>query len=231
MAKQHEATKTVVTTSEMALAFYEAFDLYFNNQPKPMTVKILLAHWALETGWGKSMYCNNVGNAKSRKGDGFDYCYFACNEVLSKVHAERLAEIAPKTARITRYRTDNRCIIWFYPNHPWCRFRAFDTLSEGAYDHLKLLVRRFGLAWAQVVSGNAEQYSRALKAQHYYTADEAHYTKAITSIVRGFDDIELPQEPLISEAERKKILAVVGASLDKMSRLAVTKIDDSDPQS
>lgn len=216
MAKEHVTTRTQVNVQQMATAFYDAYSRFLNSCPKPESVKILLSHWALETGWGKAMRCYNVGNAKSRDGDGYDYCYFACNEILTRASAERFHAHAPNTTKITKYRSDDRCVIWFYPRHRWSRFRAFDNLYEGAYDHLKLLIRRFGLAWQPLVNGNVEAYSRMLKAQRYYTADEPVYTKTIKAVFSMFEDIELPEQPMFTEREREQVLNNVALSLARL---------------
>ena len=193
MVEELKAEKTIVTMQQMALAFYEAYYLYFNSWPKPESIKILLSQWALETGWGKSMWCYNIGNAKSRPGDGHNWCFFKCNEVIKKSTAERLQASSPSTAKITSYRSDGLCIVWFYPKHAWSRFRAFKTLDDGVYDHLRMVVQNFNKAWPYVVKGDPTKYSKALKRQGYYTADEASYTKTLRSI---YDNLSVDAPPI-----------------------------------
>lgn len=213
MGNEHPATKTTASVEQMAEAFYKAYFTYLNDCPKPDSIKIVLSHWALETGWGKSMRCYNVGNAKSREGDGYDYCFFACNEILDSSLARWLQCESPETVKITSHRADGKCVVWFYPKHPACRFRAFDCLYAGAYDHLKLLIQRFDKAWHYIVSPDVAAFSAALKAQRYYTADEVSYTKTLTSVFRMFDSVKLPTGPMFTAQERANLLNQVALSL------------------
>lgn len=216
------AVKTEVTIQDMATAFYRAYYSFLRSHPKPESVKILLSHWALETGWGKSMWCYNVGNAKSTGVSG-DWCFFKCNEILRTKSAEFQVARDPNLAKITTRRA-NSCIVWFYPKHPYTRFRAFKTLEEGVYDHLKMLVRTFTLAWPFVVAGDPVAYSKALKRQKYYTADEAQYTKVLRSVYSKFDKIELPIRPMFSEGEKEQMRNEVCLSLRAMSAEALEAV-------
>ncbi len=101
------------------------------------------------------MHCWNIGNAKSREGDGYNWTNFRCWEVIK----------------------DRK--TWFDPPHPQTRFRAFDTLEEGAVDYLKMLHERFFLSWPAVESGDPKEFAHLLKRQGYYTADEGEYASAL----------------------------------------------------
>jgi len=211
-----KAEKTKVTPQQMALALYAAYWKYFHSWPKKDSIKILLAQWALETGWGKSMWNFNVGNAKSQPGEGHDWCYFKCNEILQRNMAEKLQSDDPSRVKITSHRSDGTCITWFSPKHPWSCFRAFGTLEEGTYDHLKMVVNRFNKAWPFVEMGYPEAYSHALKQQRYYTADESSYTRTLKKVFKKLDSLELPEEPVLNEEERQRVLNQVGISLAEM---------------
>lgn len=219
MSEELEAVRTPVTKQQMAIAFYEAYWRYFNSWPKKDSIRILLAQWALETGWGKSMWCYNVGNAKSRPNDGYDWCFYKCNEIIAKSTAERLQATSPATAKITSYRSDGLCVIWFYPKHAWSRFRAFRALDAGVYDHLVLVVKKFDKAWPYVVRGDPAEYSRALRRQGYYTADEAAYTKTLKGVFDMLASIELPDRPLLTEEERREALNTTALSLQNIVEL------------
>ncbi len=216
MAEELKAEKTNVSVQEIAIEMTLAYWRYFRSWPKKNTIKILLAQWALETGWGKHMWCYNIGNAKSREGDGHDYCFFACNEILSEHASRALQAEDPERVKITSTRSNGTCIVWFYPKHPWCRFRAFRSLSEGVYDHLKMVVRTFDKAWPHAVDGDPRAYSRALKLQKYYTADEASYTKTLVAVFNKLDSLEVPLGPIIPEEERQRVMNSVALSLQDM---------------
>jgi hypothetical protein len=208
--------KTPVSRQAVLEALWGAWMVYFNSIPKRESVWVLLSQWALETGWGASMHCYNMGNVKSREGDGYDYTYFACNEILSKASAERFQAKDPQHAKITSYRNDGTAIIWFYPDHPGCRFRAFHNLQEGALDHLAILVKKFYKAWAAVAEGDPAKFAHLLKVQGYYTADEASYTKTLVSIFQGLAQnkkLNYDALPVLTESEKERIMGMVGMSL------------------
>lgn len=203
--------KTPVTTKEMAEAFVSAWKRYFGEYPKAASIKLLLAHWALETGWGKSMHAYNVGNAKCTDKhieNGYHHQYFACNELLSPKSAEKY--LTDPRAKVTK-KTPEYWEVWFYPDHPACRFLAFKTLEDGVLFYLKLLATRFFKSWPSVLSGDPEQFSKSLRKQGYYTADESQYTNTICKIYRGLV-VEVPAEGInVSEVQ-----AQVSSSLQKM---------------
>lgn len=212
-----EAVRTPATPQDIAFEMYKAYRSFFGNpHPNPDSIRVLMAQWALETGWGKSMWCYNIGNAKSRPGDGYDHCFFRCNEILSRRTAERLAKES-SLATITKYRDDGLCVVWFDPKHRYCRFRAFRDLFDGTYDHLKMLVTIFDESWKYVEAGDPAEYSRALKRQGYYTADERQYTRVLTSVFRKLASIELPKAPLLTEEEAKENMNTVFISLQDIT--------------
>ena len=208
----------------MAEAFYLAYKRYFADYPKPEAIKILLSHWALETGWGKSMWCYNVGNAKAKPGGSYDWCFFRCNEIIDVRLAETMAERDPEHVQITKRYKNGRCITWFEPKHRWSCFRAFRSLEDGAYDHLKLIVQKFDKAWPYVVAGNPERYSRALKGMGYYTADEEQYTRVLKAVYNKFDKIEFPAKPLLTAEERTEAMNLVAFSLQNMTEEALVDV-------
>jgi len=214
--EEFKAERTKVTPQRMALAMYDAYWRYFRSWPNRDTIRVLLAHWALETGWGKWMWCYNVGNVKSHSGDDHDYCFFKCNEILIKPVAERLLVEDPTRVQITSYRSDDTCIVWFLPKHPWSRFRAFKTLEEGVYHHLKLLVQKFNKAWPHAVAGDPEEYCYALKEQRYFTADLSSYKNTFLAVFDKLDALEVPDGPVLTSMEKERVLGSVSLSLTDM---------------
>ncbi len=182
----------------------------------------------LETGL---RHCHNfnLGNVKSRAGDGYDYQFYACNEILEKAGAERLHEADPEHAKISSTRSDGKCIIWFYPNHPGCRFRAFQTLLAGATDYIALLSKRFDKAWPAVDAGDPVEFSRLLRSQGYFTADLAGYTMQIASIFKTFSKLPFDYDalPIMTATERAELDSVIALS---MSDLASSVIENADTE-
>lgn len=185
------ARRTPATAQEVFSALGRAWRSRFSEEAKKESLLVLLAQWALETGRGKSMWNYNIGNVKGRPdgSDGRSWTFFACNEILSVRAANAMVAKAglretgtgEKDAVITSTK-DGMATVWFYPNHPACCFRAFRTLDEGAVDYLELLHRRFASAWPAVLAGDPVQFARLLKAARYYTADENHYARGLSSI-------------------------------------------------
>lgn len=69
-------------------------------------------------------------------------------------------------------------ILWFYPDHHGCKWRAFRTAEDGAkywVDFMK------GKAQQQILSGDINQYAKQLITIRYFTADKDEYTKSLKS--------------------------------------------------
>ncbi len=179
MGNRIEAKTTPVSPAAMQVAMSEAWRRYFGYEPSPKAVRVLLAHWALETAWGRSMVCFNVGNVKAFDTHAdYDYCYFSTWEILPVAQAEAYVRAHPTTARITGTTENGRhARLQLYPDDPGCRFKAYATLADGCAEHLPTLHNRFSRCWPAVLSGDPAEFSRALKSMSYYTADEPTYTR------------------------------------------------------
>ena len=146
---------TKVTPEEMYAAFWSAWKKKFGENPKRVSLLLLLAQWNVETAEGASMHCFNVGNAKSVLGDQYNFTNFRCWEVIKGKK------------------------VWFDPPHPQTRFRAFETLEAGVTDYLDMLHKRFFKSWPAVLDGDPEMFAVLLKKQRYFTADPKEYAKAL----------------------------------------------------
>lgn len=185
------ARRTPASAQEVYSALGRVWRARFGEEPKKESLCVLLSQWALETGRGKSMWNYNLGNIKGKPGGGDGRCwtFFACNEILPVAHANaavakaglRETGTGEKDVAITSTK-NGMAVVWFYPNHVACCFRAYRTLDEGAGDYLALLHRRFASAWPAVLAGDPEQFAKLLKAARYYTADENEYARGLRSI-------------------------------------------------
>jgi hypothetical protein len=151
---------TTAPISEVAAALARAWNDLLGEEPKPESIRVLLAQYGIETGFGKATHCWNLGNTKHVKGDGHGWTMFRCSEVLGSPPKE----------------------IFFEPPHPQTWFRAFPTLDDGAADYLGMLHRRFDKSWPAVLAGSPEQFGHLLKVQGYYTANESAYVGALRRI-------------------------------------------------
>ncbi len=224
------AVRTPHPASEVGEALASVWPLVLGGPPPSRdSVALLLAQWALETGRGKSMYANNLGNVKSRPGDGRSWCFFPCNELLSPAEAQRLVASAPPRedgqgpSAVVTSTPAGKAVVWFYPPHAACRFRAFETLQEGAADYLRLLADRFASAWAHVLVPDPQAFVLALKAKGYFTADVAPYLKAVASLYQEYQALDFSLPPGtgaegscpdgLCQADRSKVLALVSSTL------------------
>ncbi len=157
-----EATKTPVTAVQMFEALRAAWQQMFGEHPRRQSLLVLTAQWAIETGHGRSMWNYNPGNVKSDRTAG-DWCFYACWEILDGKKK------------------------WFYPDSPYCCFRAYPNLTEGTVDYLRELKTRYSRAWYEVIAGSPDAFVRALKAQFYFTGDVDAYAKTVVSLYRQFD--------------------------------------------
>lgn len=158
---------THATPIEVARALRRAWMLLFGAEPSRESVCVLLAQGALETGRWRSMHCWNLGNIKSVPGDGRSWTFFRCNEIIGGKE------------------------VWFDPPHPASRFRAYDSLDEGAHDYLQLLRKRFAVAWPAVLAGDPDGFVRKLKAAGYFTAAVEPYARSVVSLFREFLKLDL----------------------------------------
>lgn len=177
---------TQATADQVFTALWGAWLCLFNAPPTKEAIMLLVAHWALETGWGKSVHCWNLGNIKGRADDTTrDHCYYKCGEELRFVDAQTLAKADPAHVSILRmYDRGEVCFAstMFFPKHPACCFRAFQSIEAGAVDYLATLRRNFARAWPFVLKGDPFSFVTALKAQGYFTADLDTYRRNVCSI-------------------------------------------------
>ncbi len=148
---------TTVSTIDMFEAFQRAWP-----EGGRASIIVLLAQWAHETGRGKSMHCFNVGNSKHVRDSSKSWTFFKCNEVI-----------------------DGK-IVWFYPDDPACCFDAFESLDEGVAAYFAEMRTRFAGAWPFVIAGDPVGFVKKLKAERYFTADEATYETDVVSLFKEF---------------------------------------------
>ena len=218
MPTELDAVKTPVSKQDLLLAIWQAWYQIFGEEPKKESVCILGGQWALETGWGKSMWDFNLGNVKSVEGDGQDYQFFGCGEELTFSAAERAVSKSPLVRIVKTYMKGNvkMASVWIEPKHPWCRFRAFDNLLEGAVDYVKLLNKRFQKSWPAVLAGDPVQFSHMLKLQHYYTADEATYTNTLKSTFKTMMGVNVTfKHPDLTSDEKNRVQNLVALTMDQ----------------
>jgi hypothetical protein len=193
MGKRLNAEVTAVTFSEVAHALEAAWTERLGRAPRRESLCLLLAQSALETGHWKTAYCHNLGNAKASPAWKGDHCFYPADEIVDEHRAaQALALRAPRTdgvaghdVELTRLRS-GQVQVTLHPDHPWCRFRAFDALQEGARDYLDLLLRRFEGAWSAVEAGDPKGFVCALHELHYFTTSVERYLPPLQQLFTQF---------------------------------------------
>lgn len=82
------------------------------------------------------------------------------------------------------------------------RFRAFESIDQGALDYLSFLLRAsYAKAWEAVLSGDPSRFAHVLKTLGYYTENEEVYRRNVASLAAEFlrkvppRVVEAPQAP------------------------------------
>lgn len=151
---------TPLTLEEAIETFARAHVRCIGIEPSAGTLACIVAQSALETGYWKSLHCNNFGNVKAGASWDGSYCMFRCNEVI-----------------------DGK-VQWFDPPHPQTWFRAFESPEAGALEQLKFLVLtpRYARAWHECCDGDAYHFASELGIAGYYTADREKYSQAVANV-------------------------------------------------
>jgi hypothetical protein len=227
MAERLPDVTTGCTPEQMFYALGNAWVQLFDEQPQSPSLCCLLSQWALETGWGKSCHCWNIGNFKSSEGDGRDFTYYKCDERLQPAVAQHYLDGAtprsdgqgPNVA-VEAHNADGTITLWFWPDHPVSRFRAYKTLQDGAKDYVESLFNRFSKAWPAIKQGDPTNFIHQLKVQGYFTADEATYTKTTVSLFKTFSHIPFDQSklPIISDEHAAEIQGLIALTIDTSIR-------------
>jgi hypothetical protein len=207
---------TVLTFEEAASALRVALRQHLSADPSVDVLALALGKTALETGRWKAIHRHNFGNIKAGEAyEGF-FTTFRCNEVLNG----KLQWFDPDTGGYT-----------VPPGHPQCRFRAYQSATDGAAGYIDFVAGgRYAAAWALLLKGDAAGYVHALKQAHYFTADEGPYLKGVASLQREFIAKlqTMPHEPepldvpaiagsLLDEGERHRIETQVTLYLDELA--------------
>lgn len=187
---------TPIDPEDLADALVNAWRKLLGSTPSRESILVLLAQSSHETGRWKSCHTWNLGNAKSKAGDGRDYTEFTAWEL---VNGEKVSSVM--------------------------RFRAFRSLAEGVVDYLGILRGRFASAWPAIEAGDPRAFVHALKTRGYFTDDEAVYAKSVCGLfdlyqaqlhfeVRPDDDIAF------DDATKAQIAGQIALSLRDMAQQA-----------
>jgi hypothetical protein len=196
MGKRLEALPTTVTFRQVAAALEASWTTLLGSAPKQSSLSVLLAQSALETGHWKYSYCYNLGNAKAGASWQGDYCFYPADEIVNEAQAaSAIAERALRTDGVAGHDVELTALprgqvkVTLHPDHPWCRFRAFTSLQDGADDYLGLLHKRFKAAWPAIEAGDPEGFVRTLRELGYFTASLERYLPPVQQLFDKFSKL------------------------------------------
>lgn len=171
---------------------------------------VLMAQCALETGAlgsaGQLCRAYNLGNAKATDkwiSGGGSYCFYTqtpphapapVTENLTTAQRDRcLAQARPRAAGgegldmvVAGQNADGSWLCYFWASHEQTRFRAFESLVEGAASWLSLLAGRYRAALGPAARGDVDGYVRTIHALKYFTADPEEYAKGVRYLYKKY---------------------------------------------
>lgn len=224
-----EASRTPCEPAELGRALYLASLRLLNAPLTRPAVCLLLAQSALETGRWRSAYSWNLGNVKAAPAWQGSYCERYCNELLTEQQARDAhsrASLQPDGTLdvILGGVVGGRRIVNFYPPNPASRFRAFDSIEEGALDYLSILADRFASAWRYLADGDAPGFAAALHRARYYTADPKAYAAGLVSLQREYSHLTID----LSAPARDTLDGLAATQSDTLRDLSWALIKDHD---
>ncbi len=179
-ARELESQVTPLTYAGLTSALVLHWDCT-GESPTRAAVELKVAHIAHEADFARCR-CFNLGGVKSEVGGRGVHCwqFFTTTEVLSVSRVEVEMTKTDLIDIIEPVKRDGRdhYRIRVRPKHPWCCFRAFESLSDAVRDQLLFVYGR-SAAWQALRAGNLQAYATELGCAKYYTADPASYAEAL----------------------------------------------------
>lgn len=189
------AVKTTVSNDVLVKEIYDAANRLFGESLSEGQIGIILAQNSLETGHRKNMYNYNVGNIKyTGSRDKYNYIILNTKEYSGD----------------KSYRED-------------AKFRAYECLSDGVEDYLKLIKRK---VWDALKTEDPVEFSKALKQSGYYTAPEKEYTNTLVSIYNSNKN-KKPNSESVAFKEKNNTKNLLNKIFDLVSymRLSIATYD------
>lgn len=169
--RELEPKRTPITYDEICNALLLCWEVT-DTVPTRRACRLAAAQIAIESGL-KSCWNYNVSGIKAKPNNGRTHWqYFTTTERLSAeavLYAQRWPgiEICGQVEGLT--------LVKVHPKHPYCCFRAFESLAEAMRDHLLTLQTKFPDGFKGLLTGDPKAFAHGLKVNRYYTAVEAVY--------------------------------------------------------
>lgn len=152
--------------------------------------RTLTAQFMAETGAGKHCYNWNLGNVKSGPDELHMYLRGVWEVVSPSGAQTQVSNVNGKAHIATAEEIQKngwgcppgQSIVVFDPPHPQCRFRAYNSLQEGAQrwlSHHRRIAMQNSSFVTRLNEGDTAAVAHALKVAGYYTASEADYARGM----------------------------------------------------
>lgn len=185
-----EAYKTEYTLKDLMFEFALMYER--NNDGRQLTANslaLIASKIALETGKGKFCYNWNIGNIKANDSYTGNFCYYACDEVnLTPAQVKAALDLGtnrtdePNKHNVFQYGTG---AVKLFPDHPWARFRAYDSLAEAVQAYWDFVAKgRYKSTIPYLISGNVYGFVKELRARGYFTASLDRYYAGVARIFK-----------------------------------------------
>lgn len=151
--------------------------------PTDSVVALALAKIWTETGRGIHCWGCNLGNVKAAP----DYLgWFTCVTLNEVLPGRGLVWFSPEGELTAAPSKGGKLVgapIAVPEGHPQTRMRAHPNHTDGMDCYVDFVANgRYRAAWQELLLGHAESYVHALKAAHYFTADEDAYRRCVVAL-------------------------------------------------
>jgi hypothetical protein len=163
---------------------------------KQTGARTLTAQFMAETGDGRYCFNWNLGNVKAGPNDQHMYlrnvweCESEAAAKTSVANANGLAHIATAAERKQHGWNCPAATVVYQPPHAVCRFRAYNSLADGAQrwvQHHQRIALQNAKYLPALTSGDIPAVAHALKEARYFTASEASYAQAMSAKKKVID--------------------------------------------
>lgn len=167
--------RSPATEAELAAVLVRAHAAVFGAVPTRKRATLLLSQWFLETGRGKSIFNNNVGNLTATNQSTQNFWRPPWFEAPPYDEADTAGFGSDAPRRLERLHE-----LMLQGKAP-SAFRAFVDLEEGATAYMRLLRSRYPGILKAATTGSARQFATAVHSEGYCPDPECHPDKTTAS--------------------------------------------------
>lgn len=170
------AKRTPLTYDDICNALVRCWEITDANQTRK-ACRLAAAQIAIESGLA-SCWNFNISGIKSKPNNGKTHWQFFTT--TERFNDAQLAEAQRRGPGIEIVGpSEGLTLVKVHPRHPYCCFRAFESLEAAVLDHLLTLQLKFPAGFKGLMSGDAAAFAHGLKISGYYTATEHAYAAGL----------------------------------------------------